>query len=74
MNDEFMNDLSFNLSNHMVGCGVRINATKKFNIDLGYLCTFYENREVTTQTAAGPKTDLFSRKNHTFGVGLNFDF
>ena len=74
MSDEYMYDLSFNLSNHMVGCGVRINATKKFNIDLGYMCTFYENREVTTQTAAGPKTDLFSRKNHTFGVDLNFDF
>ena len=73
MNDEFMNDLSFNLSNNMIGAGVRINATKKLSFDLGYMCTFYEKREVTTQTAAGPKTDAFERKNHTFGIGVNVD-
>lgn len=73
MNDEYMNDLSFNLSNHMIGGGFRINATNRLSIDLGYMCTFYENREVTTQTAAGPKTDLFSRKNHSFGIGFNID-
>ena len=73
MDDEFMNDLSFNLSNNMVGGGVRINATNRLSIDLGYMCTFYQDREVTTQTAAGPKTDVFSRKNHTFGVGFNID-
>lgn len=72
--DEFMNDLSFNLSNHMVGGGVRINATKRFNIDLGYMCTFYNSRNVTTMTAAGPKNDHYDRKNQTFGVGLNFAF
>ena len=74
MDDEFMNDLSFNLSNNMVGGGVRINATDRLSIDLGYMCTFYQDREVTTQTAVGPKTDVFSRKNHTFGVGFNIDF
>ena len=73
MSDEYMNDLSFNLSNHMIGGGVRINATNRLSIDLGYMCTFYENREVTTQTAAGPKTDLYSRKNHSFGIGFNID-
>lgn len=73
MNDEYMNDLSFNLSNHMIGGGVRINATNRLSIDLGYMCTFYEDREVTTQTAAGPKTDLYSRKNHSFGIGFNID-
>ena len=71
LDDEYMNDLSFNLSNHMFGGGVRINATKRFSVDLGYMCTFYNSRNVTTQTAAGPKTDHYDRKNHTFGIGLN---
>lgn len=70
--DAFMNDLSFNLTNHMIGCGVRIHPSKYFNIDLGYMCTFYNSREVKTQTAAGVKTDLYDRKNHTFGIGFNF--
>lgn len=73
LSDGFMNDLSFNLTNNMVGAGVRINATKRLSIDLGYMCTFYNDRKVTTQTDAGPKTDVYSRKNHTFGIGLNLD-
>ena len=74
LNDEFMSDLSYSLSNNMVGGGVRINATEKFNIDLGYMCTFYNSRDVTTMTAAGQKTDHYTRKNHTFGIGVTFDF
>ena len=69
--DAFMNDLSFNLTNNMVGGGVRLHPSKYFNVDLGYMCTFYKDREVTTQTAAGPKTDLYKRKNHTIGIGFN---
>ena len=72
VSDAFMNDLSFNLSNYMFGGGVRINATKRFNIDLGYMCTFYNSRNVTTMTPVGPKTDHYDRKNHTFGIGFNF--
>ena len=72
LNDTFMNDLSFNLTNHMVGGGVRIHATKRFNIDLGYMCTFYNSRDVTTPVAPNLfKTDHYERKNHTFGIGLN---
>ena len=71
LGNEFMNDLSFNLSNYMIGGGVRIHPSKYFNIDLGYMCTFYNSRNVTTMTAAGPKTDHYDRKNHTFGIGLN---
>ena len=74
LSDEFMNDLSFSLSNYMFGGGVRINATKKLSFDLGYMCTFYNSRNVTTMTAAGPKTDHYDRKNHTFGIGVNYDF
>ena len=73
LSDEYMNDLSYSLSNNMLGAGVRIHATKRLNIDLGYMCTFYNDRKVTTQTAAGPKTDVYSRKNHTFGIGFNLD-
>jgi len=73
LDDAFMNDLSFNLSNNMIGGGFRINATERFSIDLGYMCTFYNDREVAMMTAAGTKTDLYSRKNHTFGIGFNLD-
>ncbi len=72
LNDNFMSDLSFNLSNHMVGAGVRFHVTKRFDIDLGYMCTFYNSRDVTTEVAPNLlKKDHYERKNHTFGIGLN---
>lgn len=75
LGDDFMNDLSFNLSNYMVGGGVRIHPSKYFNVDLGYMCTFYNSRNVTSQMAPGVfKTDHYDRKNHTFGIGFNIDF
>ena len=74
LSDEYMNDLSFNCSNNMLGVGFRVHASEKVNIDLGYMHTFYKDKEVTTQTAAGPKTDNYSRKNRVFGLGVNIDF
>ena len=74
LSDQYMNDLSFNLSNNMLGVGVRVHATDKISIDAGYMHTFYKDKEVSTMTAAGMKTDLYERSNKVFGLGLNVDF
>lgn len=71
LSDKYMNDLSFNLSSNSLGLGVRIHASKYFNIDLGYMHTMYGDRTVTTATAAGDKVDVYSRKNDVIGVGVN---
>lgn len=73
LSDEYMSDLSFNLSNNSMGVGVRINPTEKLHIDLGYMQTFYKDKEVTMTTAAGPKTDLYHRSNRVLGLGVSFD-
>lgn len=72
LTDDYMNDVSFNLSNNSLGLGVRIHPTKLFNIDLGYMHTFYKDREVKTVTALGEKTDRYSRTNDVLGIGFNF--
>lgn len=74
LSEAYMNDLSYNLSNSMVGAGLRINAAKCCSIDLGYMHTFYGDRTITTPTAAGPKEDAYVRKNDVFAVGVNFAF
>ena len=74
LSDAYMNDLSFNLSNNMMGLGVRIHANKKVDVDAGYMHTFYKDKDVTTTTAAGPKTDKYERTNKVFGVGVNVHF
>ena len=71
LSDEYMNDLSFNLSNNMMGLGVRIHASKKVDVDAGYMHTFYKDKTVTSATAAGAKTDLYERSNDVFGIGVN---
>lgn len=70
--DQYMNDISFCCSSNSLGCGMRIHASRLFNIDLGYMHTFYQDRTVVTPTAVGPKTDTYNRHNDVIGVGLNF--
>lgn len=72
LSDAYMNDLSFNLSSHSMGLGVRVNATQRLSFDLGYMRTFYADRTVTTETALGKKTDIYNRKNDVVGIGVNF--
>lgn len=74
LSDEYMNDLTFNVSNNMIGGGFRVHPSRRFSIDLGYMHTFYKDKTVTTQTAVGPKTDRYTRKNRVFGLGVNVDF
>ena len=74
LGDEYMNDLTFNVSNNMIGCGLRVHPSRRFSIDLGYMHTFYKDRTVTLPTAVGPKTDTYTRKNRVFGLGVNVDF
>ena len=71
-NTAYMNDISFCCSSNSLGCGVRIHASRLFNIDLGYMHTFYKDRTVNTPTAVGVKTDVYNRHNDVIGVGLNF--
>lgn len=74
LSDMYMSDLSFNLSNNMIGFGVRVNPTERLHIDLGYMHTFYKDHDVQTLTAAGMKTDTYHRSNRVFGLGVNVDF
>ena len=72
--DEFMNDLSFTTSNNSIGLGVRVKCTERFNVDFGYMHSFYQRRDVNTMTAAGMKTDHYWRKNRVLGLGFNLEF
>lgn len=70
--DDYMNDISFNLSSNSLGVGFRVNATKKLHFDFGYMHTFYKDMKVAT--LGGVKTDLYNRKNRVLGLGVNLDF
>lgn len=72
MEDEFMNDVSFNNSSNSLGVGLRFHASQKVNIDLGYMHTFY--KAMTVVDVATGKIDTYNRNNNVFGLGVNIDF
>ena len=69
-----MSDLSFNLTNNMMGFGVRVKPTQHLSFDLGFMHTIYCDRTVVTPTALGNKTDVYNRKNDVLGVGVTYEF
>lgn len=75
LSDANMNDISFNLSNNMVGLGLRINAHEKVSIDLGYMHTIYQDRTVVDPNPKymGMKKDFYNRKNDVMGIGVNIN-
>ena len=70
LSDAYMSDTDFTLSSNSIGGGLRIYPCKLLNIDLGYMHTFYQDRNVPNE--AGVNT--YSRNNNAFGIGLNFAF
>lgn len=80
LSDAYMNDLSFVTNSNSWGCGARINLAEKWGIDLGFMQTIYEDRKVDTVASMLPtgqqliKSDVYSRTNRVFGIGLNYKF
>ena len=72
LSDEYMSDMVHNLSSNMIVCGVRLHATEKISIDLGYMHNFYETR--TVEKAAAQLKNEYERRNDAFAIGVNFDF
>ncbi len=79
LSDAYMNDMSFNNTSNLLGCGVRVNCSKTVSVDLGYMVNFYEDKTVESSIVASPsltlpKTDVYSRTNHVFAASINLNF
>lgn len=71
LKDKVMSDLSFNVSSYSFGFGVGVNVTEKVKVNAAYFQTNYDTYNMTTTTAAGDKTDSFTRTNRVLGVGVD---
>ena len=78
LTDKFMDDKSFVTSSNSVGCGVKVNISKKVKLNLAYFHTFYKHYKTETPAQLGPTTVNykadFTRNNNVFGAGLDIDF
>ncbi len=75
--DNYQSDMSFALNSYSLGLGAAVNVAKNVRINLAYFFTNYDNWTKNTENYNGTGlagTDVFSRTNKVFGVGVDFSF
>ncbi len=75
--DDYQTDLSYSLNSYSIGVGGAINVSEKVRINLAYFWTTYEDWTKNSANYNGtglPGTDIYSRTNKAFGVGVDFRF
>lgn len=70
MSEEEISELGYSLTSHNLHVGLRINCNEHWNLDLGYLHTFYTTRDVTKVVKDGDYNLHFERTNDVLGIGV----
>lgn len=74
--DAFQSDLSFSCDSYSLGLGVKVKINDHFNVDAGYFWCNYKDytKSVDNYNGTGlPGTDVYSRKNKVFGIGVTYN-
>lgn len=76
--DDFQKDLSFSLNSYSIGFGGAANISEKVVLNVGYFWTTYSDWEKKydkyVASANIPGTDVFSRTNRVFAIGVDISF
>ena len=72
MEDDFMNDISFNVPSYTFGFGVGVKVSEKVRLNAAYFQTNYDTRNVTSNE--GTVKNSYTRTNRVFGLGCDIDF
>ncbi|WP_251236551.1 OmpP1/FadL family transporter [Bacteroides nordii] len=81
--DSYQSDMSFSISSYSFGFGAGFNLAKNLKLNIAYFWTNYDDytKEWTDYNGlsaltgqAIPGTDVFSRTNKVFGIGLDYKF
>ncbi len=74
---KYMNDLNFVTNSYSIGLGAGINLSEDMKLNVAYFWTTYTKFTKDTDNYNNttlPGTDVFTRTNKVFGVGLNYRF
>lgn len=86
LQDGYMSDMSFTTSSYSIGMGAAFKLTKSLKVNVAYFFTNYDKyTKVSKSTAEDSKstgyngtglagTDVFTRTNKVFGVGVDYTF
>ena len=81
--DAFQSDLSFICDSYSLGFGLKVGITSKCNIEAAYFWTTYKDYKKETEHVLDParpdattftQTDIYSRTNKVFGLGVTYNF
>ncbi len=74
--DAFQSDLSFSCDSYAIGAGVKIKVNKRVSVDAAYFLSNYKDYTKASLSYNGtgfPGTDVYSRKNKVFGLGVTYN-
>lgn len=78
LSDEFQSQTSFSCNSYSIGLGGAVNLTEKLKLNIAYFWTTYKDytKEMATGYCGTPfaGTDVYSRTNKVFGVGVDYKF
>lgn len=77
LSDDFQSDTSFSCDSYTLGVGAKVKLSEKANLNVGYMWTTYEDYTKTSQNYNGtglPGTNIYSRTNKVFGLGIDYRF
>ncbi len=84
LSDEFQSQTAFSCDSYSIGFGGAVNLTSKLRLNLSYFWTTYSDytKKSAAQAAGGTGycgtpfagTDVYSRSNKVFGIGVDYKF
>lgn len=75
--DDFQSDVSFYCDSYSVGLGAALKLSPKMTVNVGYFWTDYSDYKKVSANYNGTGlagTDVYSRTNKVFGVGIDYKF
>ena len=78
LSDDFQSDVSFSCDSYAIGFGSAVKLSPKFTLNVAYFWSKYSDYTKKKDTGYNgmplPGTDVYSRTNKVFGIGVNFRF
>lgn len=77
LSDAFQNDLSFSCDSYSIGLGVKVKVTDRCDLNAAYFWTNYSDYTKASADYNGTGlagTDVYSRTNKVFGLGVHYHF
>lgn len=73
LSDQYQSDTSFSCDSYSLGFGAKINLNEHLKMNIAYFWTTYSDYE-KAYTGVASGTNVYSRTNKVFGVGVDYTF